>query len=130
MNVRAFYHLIYPITTPLYRNITLGFGFAACCVLPLIYEWDEYWFLVTHDCLALGFFFLQTGFVFLTANALNANKARFSADHQAAIGRLRLASFFLIISLAVFVYVTASYPTDVFHQAIIEWITVGVMLSW
>ena len=130
MNVRAIYHLLYPITTPLYRNATLALGIAGCVVLPLIYEWDEYWFLVTHDCLALGFFFLNTAFVFLSASALNANITRFSADHQAAISRLRLASFFLVAALAVFVYVTASYPEDVFHQAIIEWVTVAVMLSW
>lgn len=130
MNVRAFYHLLYPITTPLYRNVTLALGIAACVVLPLIYEWDEYWFLTTHDCLALGFFILQTGFVFLTASALNANLTKFSADHQAAIKRLRLASFFLVAALAVFIYVTANYPEDVFHQAIIEWITVGAMLAW
>jgi len=130
MNVRAFYFLLYPVTTPIYRYATLGLGMGSCVVLPLIYMWDEYWNVVTHNALALGFFIMQTAFVFLTASSLNANKAQFSVDQQASIGRLRLASFFLVAALATFVYVTANYPDDIFHQAIIEWITVGVMMGW
>eukprot|EP00997_Jenningsia_sp_PLL12_P005830 NODE_2363_length_937_cov_44.546171_g1943_i0.p1 GENE.NODE_2363_length_937_cov_44.546171_g1943_i0~~NODE_2363_length_937_cov_44.546171_g1943_i0.p1 ORF type:complete len:303 (+),score=70.43 NODE_2363_length_937_cov_44.546171_g1943_i0:32-910(+) len=129
-NVRAHYAFLAPHVSPLYNAAVLITGFAAVLILPLIYYWDEYWSLETHDTLALSFFALQTVFIWLSSSAFSRNAAKFPAGDQAAIQRLSTISYLLVIALGVFVFVNVSYPEDVFHQAIIEWITVALMMFW
>ena len=57
-NVRAYYLMLSPYVSATYNYLLFGIGILACLILPLIYYWDEYWFLTTHDALALIFFFL------------------------------------------------------------------------
>jgi len=129
-NVRAYYCALHGLVSETYNNCMLAVGILACLILPLIYYWDEYWFLETHDALALSFFFLQTIYVFMASSAFSNNAAKFPDADQNAIWRLSLASYVLVLALGTFVYVNVQYPEDVFHQAIIEWVTVGLMMSW
>lgn len=85
MNVRAFYAKLNGIASPTYNVVAGVLGLLACIVLPFIYYWDEYWFVDTHDALALTFFFTQTTYLFLIATCMNNNLTKFPVADRTTI---------------------------------------------